>query len=124
MRKTRDLAENIVDTIRDPLIVLNGDLQVITASRSFYRMFQVKPEQTMGRPLYALGNGQWDIPALRDLLETILPRDQSFEGYTIEHDFPVIGRRRLLLDARRIVGKVNDSQLILLVMQDVDLAPS
>jgi PAS domain-containing protein len=87
------LAEGIVDTVREPLIVLDGTFKVVSASRSFYRDFQVKPEDTVGRSLYELGNRQWDIPALRELLETILPRDRAFEGYVVDHDFPAIGHR-------------------------------
>jgi two-component system CheB/CheR fusion protein len=71
----------------------------------------------VGRPLYELGNHQWDIPALRELLETILPRDQSFDGYAVEHDFPAIGRRKMLLNARRIVGNKGETQLILLAIE-------
>jgi two-component system CheB/CheR fusion protein len=117
MREARDLAEGIVDTMREPLVVLDGALKVVSASRSFYRDFRVTPEATVGRPIYELGNHQWDIPALRELLETILPRDQSFDGYAVEHDFPAIGRRKMLLNARRIVGNKKDTQLILLAIE-------
>ena len=71
----------------------------------------------MGRHFYDLGNRQWDIPKLRELLETILPRDQSFEGYVVEHDFPGVGQRKMLLNARRISGGNGDAQLILLAME-------
>jgi two-component system CheB/CheR fusion protein len=98
--------------------VLNGALQVVSASRSFYRNFAVTPDETVGRSIYDLGNRQWDIPALRELLETLLPRDRGFEGYVVEHDFPVIGRRRMLLNASRIVGQKGDTQLILLAMEE------
>ncbi len=119
IKNAQVLAENIVDTVREPLIVLDAKLRVISASRSFYRAFQTTPENTVGRPLYELGDHQWDIPALRELLETILPRDQDFEGYLVEHDFPAIGRRKMLLNARRIVGDSGDTQLILLAMEEV-----
>ena len=115
--EARELAEGIVDTVREPLIVLDGALQVVSASRSFYQRFHARPEETVGRLLYELGNRQWDIPALRELLETVLPRDRSFDGYAVEHDFPVIGWRRMLLSARRIVGKTGETQLILLAME-------
>ena len=118
METARDLAEGIVDTVREPLLVLDGALKIVSASRSFYRNFRVTPEDTLGRPLYDVGNGQWDIPELRELLETILPRDRSFEGYVVEQDFPAIGRRRISLNARRIAGRGGDTQLILLAMQD------
>ena len=110
------LAGDIVNTVREPLVVLDGALKVVLASGSFYREFQAKPEHTVGRRIYELGNGQWDIPALRELLETILPRDAAFENYAVEHDFPVIGHRHMLLNARRIVDMPGDTQLILLSM--------
>lgn len=111
------LAEGIVDTVREPLIVLDGELKVISASQSFYQQFQVKPEVTVGRQIYELGNGQWNIPALRTLLEDILPSDNVFEDYVVEHDFPVLGRRKILLNARRIISKINEPSLILLSME-------
>jgi two-component system CheB/CheR fusion protein len=91
---------------------------VVSASRSFYRSFRVAAEETVGRTIYDLGNRQWDIPALRELLETILPRDQSFDGYVVEHDFPALGRRRMLLNGRRLVGNAGDAPLILLALED------
>jgi two-component system CheB/CheR fusion protein len=115
--EARELAEGIVDTVREPLIVLNGTLQVVSASRSYYQHFRVTPEETVGRPIYELRNHQWDIPALRELLETVLPRDRSFEGYAVEQDVPPIGRARMKLSARRIVGKAGETQLILLAME-------
>lgn len=113
----RELAESIVDTIREPLIVLDDTLKVVTASRSFYRFFQATPESTVGRLIYELGDHQWDIASLRELLEIILPRDQSFEGYMVEHDFPGIGLQKMLLNARRIVGQTGKPPLILLTME-------
>ena len=118
----RDVAEGIFDTLREPLLVLDGGLQVIAASRSFYRDFQVTSQQTLGRPIYELGDGEWNIPALRDLLEDILSRDRSLEDYRVEHDFPGIGRRRMLLDARRIVGTPGGAPLILLAIEDMSEA--
>lgn len=117
LRHARELAEGIVDTVREPLVVLDGELRVVFASRSFYQRFNVAPGETVGCRLYELSDHQWDIPALRELLETVLPRDRSFDGYEVEHDFPVIGRRRMLLSARRIVGKRGDTQLILLALE-------
>jgi two-component system CheB/CheR fusion protein len=115
----RDYARGIVDTIREPLIVLDGGLTVISASRSFYRLFGVAQEHTVGRHFYELGDRQWDIPRLRELLETILPRDTSFEDVVVEEEFASIGRRKLLLNARRIAGQTGQAPLILLAMQDV-----
>jgi two-component system CheB/CheR fusion protein len=122
VRHAQELAQGIVDTVREPLIVLNGALQVVSASRSFYRVFQTTSGETVGRPLFELGDRQWSIPALREMLETILHGDRSFEGYAVEHDFPVIGRRRMLLNARRIVGEAADVRLILLAMEEASPA--
>jgi two-component system CheB/CheR fusion protein len=118
----RLLAENIVDTVREPLLVLDENMKVVSAGRSFYQRFRTTPEDTVGRRLYDLGNGQWDHPALHELLENILPRDQAFEGHVVEHDFPVIGRCRMLLNARRIVGVAGQAPLILLAMEELGLA--
>jgi two-component system, chemotaxis family, CheB/CheR fusion protein len=112
----RELAEGIVNTVSEPLLVLDGALQVISASHSFYRHFQVKPEETVGRKVYALGNGQWSIPALRQLLEGILPLQQVLDGYVVEHNFPGIGPQRMVLNARRIVTALGNTELILLAM--------
>ena len=118
-QKARHLAESIVATVREPLVVLDGDMKVVSASRSFYRYFRTAPEQTVGRSIYDLGDGQWNIPALRELLETILPRDQSFEDFVIERDFPLIGHSKMLLNARRLVGDDGEKPLLLLAMEAV-----
>ncbi|HXF83183.1 MAG TPA: HD domain-containing phosphohydrolase [bacterium] len=115
----RSLAEGIVATIREPLLVLAPDLTVIAANRAFYRVFQVSPAETEGHPLYALGDGQWDIPALRRLLEEILPLNTAFDDFEVTHDFPRIGRRTMLLNARRLYQDPARPQLILLAMEDV-----
>ncbi|MFA5019334.1 MAG: CheR family methyltransferase, partial [Methylobacter sp.] len=119
MQEARLLAESIVNTVREPLIVLNDTLKVVTASRSFYQSFQVTPEETVGRTIYELGDGQWNIPALRNLLETVLPHNQAFNDYKVEHDFPAIGHRIMLLNARSIIGHTGEPQLILLAMDNV-----
>jgi two-component system CheB/CheR fusion protein len=113
------LAEGIVDTVREPLIVLDENLNVISASRSFYRDFKTTPEDTVGRPIYSLGNQQWDIPKLRELLENILPSNQSFDDYEVEHDFPTIGHRRMRLNGRRVVDSTDDTKMILLAMEKI-----
>ena len=100
--KSQEYSESIVGTVREPLIVLDQDLRVVTASRSFYEVFKVKSEDTVGQLIYNLGNKQWDIPKLRELLETILPNQATFDDYEVEHDFPSIGIRTMLLNARRI----------------------
>ena len=120
----RELAENIVDTIQEPLLVLDSDLQVVSANRAFYLYFQVTIAVTVGRKIYDLGDRQWNIPALRELLEIILPRDKTVEGYVVAHDFPNIGHKKIMLNARRIVGKSNEPSLILLAMHDVGINPA
>ncbi len=120
VQMARELAEGIVNTVVEPLIVLDGDLQVISASHSFYRYFKVTPEETVSRKIYDLGNGQWDIPALRQLLEDILPQKQVLEGYLVEHDFPGLGPRRMVLNARRIVTELGSTELILLAMVKIE----
>jgi two-component system CheB/CheR fusion protein len=119
VRVARDYAQNIVDTIREPLVVLNGKFEVISASRAFYQKFHVKTEETVGRVLYALGDRQWDIPRLHELLETVLPKDTSFENVEIAHDFPGIGHKTMLLNARQISGDAGTTQLILLAIEDI-----
>ena len=91
----RDLAESIVDTIPKPLVVVDGALRIVSASRSFYQRFSTTPEKTVGCLLYQLGNGQWNIPALRELLETVLPQQRSFDDFKVEHGF----RHRSVHDA-------------------------
>jgi PAS domain S-box-containing protein len=119
---TRDAlayAENIIDTVRDPLLVLDADLRVRSASRSFYEDFGVKPEETEMRLVYELGNGQWDIPELRTLLERILPENGSFRDFEVTHEFEGIGRSRMLLNACKVRRPGNHSELILLAIEDV-----
>jgi PAS domain S-box-containing protein len=110
--------KDIVATIREPLLVLDVDLRILAANRSFYKFFKVKAGETIGQLIYDLGNRQWDIPGLRLLLETILPQKATFNEYSVEHDFPVIGRRILLLNARRIPRPPNEAQWILLAFED------
>jgi len=110
--------ESIVDTVREPLLVLGGDLRVLRANASFYETFRVAPGQTEGIPVYQLGESQWDIPELRKLLEQILREDERFEDYAVEHVFPGIGRRRMLLNARRI-ERSDGTDRILLAVEDV-----
>ena len=116
----RELAEGIVNTVSEPLVVLSSGLQVVSASRAFYQYFQVAPEQTVGRKIYDLGNGQWNIPALRELLEEVLPQRQVMEGFVVEHNFPDLGKQRMLLNARRIVTARGNTELILLAIVTVE----
>jgi two-component system CheB/CheR fusion protein len=119
MWQRSEYAESIVETVREPLVVLDAELHVLSASRSFYRTFQVAPEETVGELLYDLGNGQWEIPALRELLEDILPGNTSMEGFEVEHEFEAIGQRTMLLNARRIYRETNKTEMILLAIEDV-----
>jgi two-component sensor histidine kinase len=113
------LAQGIVDTVREPILVLDKDLRVIAASRSFYLAFKVSPEHTQGRLLYQLGDGQWDIPKLRVLLEKIIPEHGVMEGYEVEHEFPGLGHRMMCLNARQVFYEGGADTTILLGMEDV-----
>ena len=112
-------AQAIVDTVREPLLVLDGELRVIAASRSFYLTFAARPEDTQGRLLHTLGNGQWDIPALRTLLSRILPEQGAIEDFEVEHEFPRLGWRTMRLNARQVFYERGPGTTILLGMQDV-----
>ncbi|MEP7703864.1 chemotaxis protein CheB [Paraglaciecola sp. 25GB23A] len=120
----QQLTEGIVNTVVEPLVVLDSDLQVIRASRTFLQYFMVTTEQTIGNKIYDLGNGQWNIPSLRELLEEILPQRQTIEGFVVEHDFPELGKRRMVLNARRIKSSLGDTELILLAMVDIEIKDS
>jgi PAS domain-containing protein len=111
--------QSIVDTVREPFLVLDADLRVVSANRAFYQTFSVSPEETENQSIFSLGSGQWDIPDLRRLLFEILPRDAQFEGFEMDHAFPVIGRRALLLNARRLYQPGDHAERILLGIEDV-----
>ncbi len=113
------LAQSIVDTVREPIVVLDKGLRVIAASRSFYSGFEVSPEDTQGRLLYTLGDGQWDIPKLRVLLEQIIPEHGVMEGYEVEHEFPHLGHRTMCLNARQVFYEGGTETTILLGLEDV-----
>ena len=113
------LAEAIVDTVREPLVVLDRDLRVIAASRSFYQTFAAEPQKTEGRMLYELGDGQWNIPALRTVLEDVIRKLRTVEAYEVEHEFPTIGRRVMLLNARQVFDEDGSGSALLLAIEDV-----
>ena len=115
VRKARDFAEAIVETVREPLVVLDPDLRVRSANESFYQTFRFTAAETQGHFLYDMGNGQLNIPRLRELLEDVLPRSSSFKDFEVEHDFERLGRRTMLLNARRL----DSVQLILLAIEDI-----
>jgi two-component sensor histidine kinase len=113
------LAQAIVNTIHEPLIVLDDELRVLAASRAFYETFKVDIEQTRDCLLYDLGDGQWNIPALRLLLETIIPEHTAMDGFEVDHDFPGVGRRTMLLNARKVLYETSSSATILLAFTDI-----
>src|ERR1700720_4211223 len=115
----RALAQAIVDTVREPLLVLDGDLCVLAVSRSYYLPFWVARQEVLGRPLYALGDGQWHIPALRKLLEKIIPERAAMDAFEVEHEFPRIGRRIMLLNARAVFYADHARTTLLLAFEDV-----
>ncbi|MDQ6982287.1 MAG: PAS domain S-box protein [Mariprofundus sp.] len=112
-------AESIIATVREPMLVLDAGLHVVSANRSFYNSFHVDEKETEGQRIYDLGNCQWNIPALRKLLEELLPQNTKFDDFEMEHDFPNIGKRTMLLNARRIYKEHEKTQFILLAIEDI-----
>src|SRR5438128_1680889 len=111
-------AQNIVDTVREPLLILDATLRVRFANRAFYQTFHVSSDETENRLIYELGNGQWDIPDLRTLLEDVVPKSSVFNDFELEHTFPAIGRRVMLLNARKLQAG-HHGELLVLAMEDV-----
>ena len=114
-----EFAENIINTVREPLLVLDKDLRVVKASHAFYDFFKVSSEEAIGTLIYDLGNRQWNIPKLRELLETILREKTSFDNYEVEHVFSSIGKRIMLLNARQIKRAFGQEKIILLAIEDI-----
>lgn len=112
-----EYAKNIVATIHEPLLVLDKDLRVLSANRSFYTFFKVNEKETIGQLIYNLGNKQWNIPKLRELLEDILPTNNTFDDYEVNHDFETLGKRIMLLNGRRLNIESNN-ETILLAIED------
>ena len=112
-------AENIIATLREPFVVLDKSLRVRTANAAFYRNFHASKEETEGRFVYDLGNGQWDIPGLRTLLSQVLSNSHLVEDFEVEHAFPALGRRKMLLNARRFPPDSNDPHLVLVAIEDI-----
>jgi PAS domain S-box-containing protein len=117
--KAQKYAESVGETIREPLWVLTAGLKVITANRSFYETFQVAPKETEGRFIFDVGNHPWDIPALREPLQEIIPQNTHFSNFEVDHAFPRIGRKRVLLNARRIYREGKGADRILLALEDI-----
>ncbi len=119
LKSEHNYAEAIVETVREPLVVLDAKLRVLTANRSFYKIFHENKKDTEHRLIYKLGNGQWNNPKLRYLLTNILQQKSFFQDYELEHEFPVIGKRVVLLNGRKIVQKNHNEPMILLAIEDI-----
>ncbi len=117
-QEARKYAEAIVETVREPLLVLDADMTLRSANRAFYETFQVTIDESVKQNLFELGNGQWNIPGLKLLMEDILHQNSSFKDFKVNHDFPHIGRRTMLINARRIPSS-SKSKLILMSIQDI-----
>ncbi len=109
----------VVDTLREPFLILDQDLKILSANRTFYSVFQVTAEETENKRVYDLGNGQWDILKLKILLEDILPKNTHFDDFKVEHDFPRIGKKIMILNARTIHTTGEKRPIMLLAMEDV-----
>lgn len=118
-RSVHDNTVNMIDNVREPLIVLDEKLKVVSASHSFYQTFGVSPGETVGSSFYDIGNRQWNIPKLRELLEYVLPKQTKIENIEMEHKIPSLGCRKIIMNARNIPGKEGKTQFILLAMKDV-----
>jgi two-component system CheB/CheR fusion protein len=119
LNEAHDYSEALFATIHEPMLVLDKNLRVKSANKTFYKTFNVKEEDTEGILLYDLGNKQWDIPKLRELMENLLPKNSHFHDFEIAHTFPLIGEKTMVLNARRILQKMNHEELILLAISDV-----
>jgi two-component system CheB/CheR fusion protein len=121
IQMARDYADDIIDTVREPLLILDKELKVISANRSFYKMFNTVREQTAGRFIYELDDKNWDLPRLRELLEQIIPRNNLFEDYEVEYNSEKAGRKKLLLNARQVFHGEKETKLILLAIESQNL---
>lgn len=117
--ETRQGLEEVMEMVPQPMLLLSADLTVSKANEDFYKSFHVSAEETNGTLIFKLGNGQWNIPALRALLEQVLPSNQHVEDFKVEHDFPHIGRRVFLVNARRLYQQSKGSHYVLVLLQDV-----
>jgi PAS domain-containing protein len=116
--------KTLVDVMREPILILDKDFHVLAANGPFYRLFKVKPKDTEGKIVYELGNGQWNIPSLRKLLKNVLPKNSLFKGFEVAHEFPKIGRKVMILNARQLHYEKNPASkssppIILLALEDV-----
>ncbi len=111
--------KTVVDTLREPFLILDKDLRVLSANRTFYLFFKVEQKETEGKLVYELGEGQWNIPKLKILLEDILPKNTFFEDFKVEHEFPKIGNKIMMLNARRVHTADEEVPIMLLAMEDI-----
>jgi len=111
--------KTVVDTVRHPFLVLDEHLVVLSANKTFYATFEVTAAQTENKKVYDLGNGEWSAPKLRILLEDILPKNTHFEDFKVDYEFPNVGRKIMMLNARRIYTRYEERPIILLAMEDV-----
>lgn len=119
LRREKEYAERIIETVRHPLLVLDGALKVLSANQAFYQIFQVNPAHTAGVMVYDLGNGQWNIPALRVLLEEVIPQESAFIDFRVEHVFEQIGRKIMLISGQRIAPFGDMPERLLVTVEDV-----
>lgn len=119
LRKSSDFFRAVIDTVRGPLLVLNSELRIVSANKSFFSTFQVSQEMTINNSIYELGNGQWNIPKLRELLERVLPKKESATDFEMEHNFESIGRKTMLLNARALSSAVDAPPMLLLSIDDI-----
>jgi two-component system, chemotaxis family, CheB/CheR fusion protein len=119
LRQSRNYLDAIVETLRESLLVLDKNLRVQKANHEFYETFHVRPDETLQRYIYDLGNGQWNIPGLRTLLEEVLPKDRALRDYEVSHAFPTIGERTMLLNARQLARNEGRDEMILLAIEDI-----
>jgi PAS domain S-box-containing protein len=119
LQKSKEFNEDILDTVREPLVVLAIDLKVLYVNPSFLKIFKVNRKEVVGKQLYSLGNGQWNIPQLRKALEETVSQDHPLLDFQVEHDFPALGKKSMLLNARHIVeGHMNEA-MVLLAIEDI-----
>lgn len=114
--------KTVVDIVREPVLILNKDFKIMAANECFYNIFKVKPRETEGKIVYDIGNGQWNIPSLKKLLEDVLPKHTFFKGFEVSYEFPKIGKKIMILNARQMFIKEDDpgqDSIILLAMEDV-----
>lgn len=119
LKYSLDYAEAIVNTVREPLVILNKELQVLTANKAFYKSFDLIPERLENRPFYELGNGELNIPRFKKLLQRVITQGMEFNDFEIEYDLPIIGKRTLCINARKFYRQINNTQTILLAIEDI-----